>query len=94
MKKTEEKPVPNIVRVTWLDIVDDNEWQSKEKVDKSTPCTCVSVGFLYSRDKNTIKIVKTFANDLREPYGDLLTIPMGCVKDVKVLTTKKLRRGK
>ena len=88
-KKTKPDITAEVVRVMWLDIVDDNEWQNKDKVEKAKPALCESVGFLFSRDKDTIKIIKTYSHDLSDRYGDVLTIPMGCVQKITTLTRRK-----
>ena len=49
MKKSDHK-YP-LVKVTWVDITADSAWKELNELEKETLPICVSIGFLYKRDK-------------------------------------------
>lgn len=74
---------PPLVEVLWLDASDiDSGWFGHEEILKSKPAPSLSVGYLFSKDAHSVKIV-SLVNDTHGGNG--IMIPMGMVKKINYL---------
>jgi len=81
---TPELPFPK-VRVEWIDILSDSGWASDKEFDKMKLSYPVNEGWLYSKDKNAIKLFASFdkEEDGTLTFGDRTMIPTSCVKKIQ-----------
>ena len=78
-------PYPR-VRVEWIDCVSDSSWASDKEFDKMKLARPVNEGWLYSKDKNSIKLFASY--DLGDDsiiFGDRTMIPRQWVKKIHKL---------
>ena len=75
------------VKVIWQDIVTDASWfDSLEDVEKLSFQWCEDVGFLFSKDKKTVKIFTSFNYDGDKlSVGTVTVFPTSNVKKIEVL---------
>ena len=76
------------VEIVWRDICNaEGAWLSESDVLNHTLAECTSVGFLFSKTRNTIKIFSSwsFNKDLSIDFADVVAIPTGCIKSIKVI---------
>lgn len=74
---------PPLVEVLWLDASDiDTGWFGHEEIAKSKPAPSVSVGYLFHKDDECVKIV-SLINDTHAGSG--IMIPTGMVKKINYL---------
>ena len=82
---TPDIPYPK-VRVEWIDCVSDSGWATEKEFDRMKLARPVNEGWLYSKDKNSIKL---FASYDREEdvfsVGDRTMIPRAWVKKIQKL---------
>ena len=81
---TPDIPYPK-VRVEWIDCVSDSGWATDKEFDKMKFARPVNEGWLYSKDKNSVKL---FASYDREDegsfsFGDRTMIPRGWIKRIQ-----------
>ena len=57
-----EIPYPR-VRVEWIDCVSDSGWATDKEFDKMKLARPVNEGWLYSKDKNSIKLFASYDKD-------------------------------
>ena len=78
---TPELPYPK-VRVEWIDILSDSGWATDKEFDKMKLSYPVNEGWLYSKDKKSIKLFASFDrdDDGTITFGDRTMIPSSCVK--------------
>ncbi|MDP1614747.1 MAG: hypothetical protein Q8L68_03025 [Methylococcales bacterium] len=62
--------------VKWLDIVQEDTWQSEDSASKFNPIICHTLGFFLNEDKQLIRLSDSIASD-----GDrnVIVIPRGCI---------------
>ena len=74
-------PYPK-VRVEWIDILSDSGWATDKEFDKMKLSYPVNEGWLYSKDKKSIKLFASFDRDEDGTitFGDRTMIPSSCVK--------------
>ena len=84
-----EKELSKIVEVEWLDINDVNKWMDKKEIEKAQPAVCFSIGYMYSNTDEVLKMVTSYSSDPEEPYGDVIIIPKGCIKHIRVIKNKQ-----
>jgi len=73
-----------IVEVTWHDIAGHGPgWMSATDLEEATHIVCRTVGYLWSKGKDSIKVVSTFTND--GDASDLNVIPVGVVVSIRDL---------
>ena len=78
-----EVPFPK-VRVEWIDILSDSGWASDKEFDKMRLSYPVNEGWLYSKDKDSIKLFASFdRDDDGITFGDRTMIPMSVVKKIR-----------
>ena len=66
------------VRVEWVDCVSDSAWASEKEFDKMKLALPVNEGWLYSKDKNSVKVFASYDLDpisKEMTYGDRTMIP-------------------
>ena len=77
-------PYPR-VRVEWIDILSDSGWASDEEFDKMKLSFPVNEGWLYSKDKKSIKLFASFDldDDGSYSFGDRTMIPTSVVRKIQ-----------
>jgi hypothetical protein len=71
------------VRVEWVDCVSDSAWANDKEFNKMKLATPVNEGWLYSKDKNSIKLFASYDKDEDGiTFGDRTMIPLPWVKKV------------
>ncbi len=60
--KSTDIPYPK-VRVEWIDCVSDSGWATDKEFDKMKLATPINEGWLYSKDKNSIKLFASYDKD-------------------------------
>ena len=80
-------PYPK-VRVEWIDILSDSGWATDKEFDKMKLSYPVNEGWLYSKDKKSIKLFASFDRDEDGTitFGDRTMIPFSCVKKMTKLS--------
>ena len=70
-------------RIEWIDIVSDSGWADDKQFNRMKLATPVNEGWIYSKDKNTVKVFASYDRDedTKEiTFGDRTMIPWACVK--------------
>ncbi len=76
-------PFPK-VRVEWIDCVSDSGWANEKEFDKMKLAKPVNEGWLYSKDKESIKLFASYDRDDNEiTFGDRTMIPRQWVKKIQ-----------
>ena len=79
-------PYPK-VRVEWIDCVSDSAWATDKEFDKMKLATPVNEGWLYSKDKKSIKLFASYDKDEDGiTFGDRTMIPTPWGKKVTKLS--------
>ena len=79
---TPDIPYPK-VRVEWIDCVSDSGWANDKEFDKMKLATPVNEGWLYSKDKKSIKLFASYDKDEDGiTFGDRTMIPRAWVKKI------------
>ena len=75
------------VRVEWVDCVSDSGWASEKEFNKMKLARPVNEGWLYSKDKNSIKLFASYdrEDDGSFSFGDRTMIPRQWVKKIQKL---------
>ena len=82
---TPELPYPK-VRVEWVDCTSDSGWATNKEFDKMRLAKPVNEGWLYSKDKNSVKLFASYDKDDNEiTFGDRTMIPRAWVKKIQKL---------
>jgi len=72
------------VRVEWVDCVSDSAWANDKEFNKMKLATPVNEGWLYSKDKNSIKLFASYDKDEDGiTFGDRTMIPRTWVKKIQ-----------
>ena len=87
-KQVVEATQPNNIpyskyRVEWIDILSDSGWATDREFNRMKLAFPVNEGWLFSKDKNTIKIFASYDKDedtKEMTFGDRTMIPLACVK--------------
>ena len=82
MKKSDHK-YP-LVKVVWVDITADSAWKELNELEKETLPICVSIGFLYKRDKKVTRLFADYSikdNEIDE-VGNTTLIPNSVILGV------------
>ena len=70
-------------RVEWIDILSDSGWASDKEFDRMKLASPVNEGWLYSEDKDSIKIFASYDKDTDTneiTFGDRTMIPLACIR--------------
>ena len=72
------------VRVEWIDILSDSGWADEKAFNKMKVATPVNEGWVYSKDKNYIKIFASYdkEDDGTLTFGDRTIIPTACIRKI------------
>jgi len=87
-KQVVETTQPNNIpyskyRVEWIDILSDSGWATDREFNRMKLAFPVNEGWLFSKDKNTIKMFASYDrdDDTKEiTFGDRTMIPLACVR--------------
>ena len=80
---TPDIPYPK-VRVEWIDCVSDSGWATEKEFDRMKLARPVNEGWLYSKDKNSIKLFASYDKDEDGfSFGDRTMIPRDWVKKIQ-----------
>ena len=80
---TPELPFPK-VRVEWIDILSDSGWATEKEFDKMKLAKPVNEGWLYSKDKDSVKLFASYDKDEDGiTFGDRTMIPRQWVKKIQ-----------
>ena len=81
---TPDIPYPK-VRVEWIDCVSDSGWATEKEFDKMKLARPVNEGWLYSKDKKSIKLFASYdrEDDGSFSFGDRTMIPRQWVKKIQ-----------
>ena len=72
------------VRVEWIDCVRDSGWATEKEFNKMKLATPVNEGWLYSKDKDSIKLFASYDKDEDGiTFGDRTMIPRHWVKKIQ-----------
>ena len=78
-------PYPR-VRVEWIDCVIDSGWATDKEFDRMKFAKPINEGWLYSKDKNSLKLFASYDKDEDGiTFGDRTMIPIPWVKKVTKL---------
>ncbi len=71
----------DLYKIYWEDICSDSGWASDVEFNKLTVSRCISIGFIFKKDKKYIWIFSSYEiNDLGEiNFGDRTVIPLSNV---------------
>ena len=73
-------------RVEWIDCISDSGWADEKEFNKMKLATPVNEGWLYSKDKNSIKLFASFdRDDDGITFGDRTMIPTSVVRKIQKL---------
>ena len=76
-------------RVEWMDILSDSGWATDREFNRMKLAFPVNEGWLFSKDKNTIKMFASYEKDddtHEMTFGDRTMIPLACVKKMTKIT--------
>jgi hypothetical protein len=75
------------VRVEWIDCVSDSGWANEKEFDKMKLARPVNEGWLYSKDKVSIKLFASYdkEDDGSFSFGDRTMIPRQWVRKIQKL---------
>ena len=93
-KQVVEATQPNSIpyskyRVEWMDILSDSGWATDREFNRMKLAFPVNEGWLFSKDKDTIKMFASYDKDedTKEiTFGDRTMIPLACVKKMVKLS--------
>jgi len=93
-KQVVEATQPNSIpyskyRVEWIDILSDSGWATDREFNRMKLAFPVNEGWLFSKDKNTIKMFASYEKDddtHEMTFGDRTMIPLACVKKMVKLS--------
>jgi hypothetical protein len=72
-------------RIEWIDIMSDSGWATDKEFNRMKLAAPVNEGWIYSKDKNHVKIFASYDKDedTKEiTFGDRTMIPLSCVKKI------------
>ena len=75
-------------RIEWIDIVSDSGWATDKEFNRMKLAAPVNEGWIYSKDKNHVKIFASYDKDedTKEiTFGDRTMIPLSCIKKITKL---------
>ena len=86
---TEPNDIPySKYRIEWIDILSDSGCASDKEFNRMKLATPVNEGWVYSKDKNTVKVFASYDKDedTKEiTFGDRTIIPIACIKKITKL---------
>ena len=84
----------DLVRIDWLDILSENQWQDEASVLKMSLSPCVSYGIFIARkkDEHGVMCVYITATTSENDYNDASVIPYALITNYEVLNGRKKSR--
>ena len=83
--ETPEIPYPK-GRVEWIDCVSDSGWATDKEFDRMKLAKPVNEGWLYSKDKESVKLFASYdKDDDGYQFGDRTMIPRAGVRKIQKL---------
>ena len=76
-------------KIDWCDIITEGGWGSEKEFKNMKLATPVSEGYLFSKDKDTIRMFASYEKDddtHEMTFGDRTMIPLACVKKMTKIT--------
>ena len=71
-------------RVEWIDCISDSGWATEKEFDRMKFARPVNEGWLYSKDKDSIKLFASYDRDEDGfTFGDRTMIPRAWVKKIQ-----------
>ena len=81
--RSTDMPYPR-VRVEWIDCISDSGWGTEKEFDRMKFARPINEGWLYSKDKHSIKLFASYDKDSDEiSFGDRTMIPRAWVKKIQ-----------
>ena len=84
MDATQPNTIPySKYRVEWIDILSDSGWATDKEFDRMKLAFPVNEGWLFSKDKQNIKMFASYDKDpdtQEITFGDRTMIPLACIK--------------
>jgi len=84
-----------LVTVLWVDITSDSNWKDPKVFDKEILPVCVSTGYLWSKNKNFVKLFADYSLKDNGDIDDLCNttiIPTSVI--IKIIDIVKLTKNK
>lgn len=76
----------DFLQVDWVDIVAYSGWEEVGQPGPGTaPHACQSFGFLTRQDDEFLTLSATKGVNGRVEYNQSISIPLGCIKDIKLV---------
>ena len=70
-------------RIEWMDILSDSGWATDKEFHRMKLAFPVNEGWMFSRDKDTIKMFASYDRDADTneiTFGDRTMIPLACIR--------------
>ena len=85
----------DLYEISWEDICSDSGWASEVEFDKLSVSHCISIGFIFKKDKKYIWIFSSYEiNDLGEiNFGDRTVIPLSNVITMEKIYGQEKKRN-
>ena len=84
VEPTQSNDIPfSKYRIEWCDIISDSGWADEKQFQRMKLAYPVNEGWLFSKDKNHVKIFASYDRDADTKdisFGDRTMIPSSCVK--------------
>ena len=84
VESTQSNDIPySKYRIEWMDILSDSGWATDREFNRMKLAFPVNEGWLFSKDKDNIKIFASYDKDedTKEiTFGDRTMIPLACIK--------------
>jgi len=89
VEPTQSNDIPySKCRIEWIDIVSDSGWATDKEFNRMKLAAPVNEGWVYSKDKNHVKIFASYDKDDETKeitFGDRTMIPLSCIKKITKL---------
>ena len=81
----------DLYRISWQDICSDSGWATDLEFDRMDVSHCISIGFIYKKNKNYVWIFSSYEVDnLGEiTYGDRTVIPLSNITSMEKIWARK-----
>ena len=84
VEPTQSNDIPySKYRIEWIDILSDSGWATDREFDRMKLANPVNEGWLYSEDRQSIKVFASYDKDADTneiTFGDRTMIPWACIK--------------
>jgi len=82
--------INKVVKVHWIDSTNHTTtWSLLDDIRDDKPTDIISYGFLIKEEPDYIVIAQNYGNNPPQ-VSNLLTIPKGCIKQIKYLNYEKV----